>query len=125
MFSDFNDFECNDFEKLLFADPGSTGTCKLIIAYHPGFPLALGRIECASGLPIDVRVNVLESTPVLHTAELVFTGKTTDLCELQMRLTQWAAQFPHLPPMPEEALYARDNPSAPSGPPKGVDQSGV
>ena len=21
--SDFNDFECNDFEKLLFADPGS------------------------------------------------------------------------------------------------------
>jgi len=118
-----NDFD--DFEHLLFAEPGSRGACKLIIAYHPAFPLALGRIECASGLPIDVRVNVLESTPMLHTAELVFTGRATDLLELQMRLTQWIAQFPNLPPMPEEALYARDNSSAPSDPPKGVDQSGV
>jgi hypothetical protein len=122
---DSGDTGDGDFERLLFAEPGSTGVCKVIIAYNPYFPLALGRIECASGLPIDVRVNVLESTPSLHTAELVFTGKTTDLCELQMRLTQWTTQFPHLSPMPEEALYARNDPSTPPSPPEGTAQSGV
>jgi len=119
------DTNLSDFEQLLFADPDSTSLCKLIIAYHPYFPLALGRIECAAGLPIDVRVNLLESTPVLHTAELVFSGRATDLLELQMRLTQWAAQFPQLSPMPEEALYAKNDSTTTGSPPEGTAQSGI
>jgi hypothetical protein len=113
------------FDQVLAGDPDRIGVAKLIIAYHPLFPLALGRIECAAGLDIDVRINMLESKPTMHCVELVFTGKCLDLSDLQMRLTAWAEQYPSIPAMPEEALYARQTPSAPSGASEGSPEPGI
>jgi hypothetical protein len=73
------------------ADPDQIACMKLVVHCDPDFPLPLAIVECASDMPIDIRIKRLEvQQPGSSSYEIAFTGKCMDLMLLDVNIKEWS-----------------------------------
>jgi hypothetical protein len=80
-------------KKRLEASTNAEVFVEMMIAYEPAAPLALGRIECAAGLDVLIKVVIYSETSALTVLGCSCQGRSSELVIMVRPLERWTEKF--------------------------------